>query len=1309
MINNFRRLFHSSTTDDDLLHTLDDFDRANNNTPRSVTSGSTNDEQQQLVSNSTSLQKSSDLEFLENSNTTSTATDCSQQHNYYEIFNKISHHKTHLNKVMSISVDHRHKNNIYYTTAMDGVACRWKLVELVKNRMSAQIELPSSSLTSSSSFSFPNMEDLSNLLELDFMYERQTGAVLSHCLFHEFLLTGSDDHFLTLFYIHNEKPMTRIKCNDVVTSIFAFDYLANDFNIVGSVLVGLRNGELNMFSILKQYSKLGKWTGVALIPNETFNRNHTPRHARQINFMTICPSKEVLENYVMNQSQVPSALSILTSTTSGQQGTAGSGGVANHSQQTLSHHSNTTSSTGHSNNVSTHNNNNNHSINASTPEIDYSTVKSNGGPYSDPFLIVSAANDCFVKIWSPSTGDLLFLKEFDSPCTKVITTSFRRDSVRHRFFFVSHYNDLSIFTVNTKSKYATDFRVHYNINQFFLHQFSEFIDKNLNDSSTTTTTSSSTSSTKTEKSQKVKTQSSHSAATSRRDRGYSTALSVKENSQTSSNTSSTTVHNNNKSTSVHTLNEIPVSKNGYIYLIGWNSMQARLEIWLYNLFDQKAKPTSQYQQKLQGVTFLQNLTLDRSSVVQERTDLITTFSVVYSTFKKTSVKKLILRKSLIEASSMDTTSLLVSSSNNTVTIVKTQSPSSPKTPPTALKIMPQLYCNAEFRDLYHMATTKRAAEMRNPVKIAQLIQNFSKELSEIGSIDAKLTFLQQLYTNSNNHSPDSKFNFIFNISHTILCDDQELVQKSKRALSQLNQEVLTSRKSTSLHKKFMYIREVSLKMGETKLTVLNYDHYISFLKDFCNEEGIHKLIHVQVSSSSARKIAILVQDVIKTFFKPVKTCRHSYKYHLKPFHEIRNYEKWLSNLGCEKFQDIYIGLGRMMGFMMLQPYLFVEDFFPTRVVVKTILGHAIQFCDFSDFGVEYSVLKQVIEKRHDGTKTLEQVIHEISRDEFYENLLFNNEHWKKKEFWKSLMQSNRVTEDNKVTLVQQVVSYLLFSNISQELQCLLKGLYQFLPSLDCIRELLDEMELTCLLTGTKLIHSDFVIFNNHPPSTTTQNSTQQQQVPSNQAHSNTSFTDPQLGSSIETDPCMAWLWEFIYDDMDASIVADNLKTCLLSKKSLSLKNDLMYYTPIPIICRDDQLKEDIQFNAEEHEMRIGTFQNKQKFFECLLYHIEQNASRRSTVSGSGVSSPRTPLLMSPSTQPLNLPPVAVNSSHIPTPDIFDTPHAAVADTTSAPTTTTTTNEPLKLMIGGDSTTSLISTSVDTTGSEDSTYSDLSNK
>ena len=695
MMNNFRRLFHSSTTEDDLLNTLEDFDRANNNT-RSLTSG---------------IDEPSDLEFLENSSTTSTAIDCSQQHNYYEIFNKISHHKSHLNKVMSISVDHRH--NTFYTTAMDGVTCRWKLAggsDLTKNnRVSAQIELPSSSLTSSSSFSFPNLEDLSNLLELDFMYERQTGAVISQCLFHEFLLTGSDDQFLTLFYVHNEKPMTRIKCNDVVTSIFAFEYLANDFNIVGSVLVGLRNGELNMFSILKQYSKLGKWSGVSLIPNETFNRNHTPRHMRQINFITVCPSKEVLENYEMNQPQnAPSALSILTSSMSGQNTSSQSSASSLHSQQSQTTSANTNSNATNSNTNS----------NSSTLEIDYSTVKSHGGPYSDSILIVSASNDCFVKIWSPSTGDLLFLKEFDSPCTKVITTAFRRDSVRHRFFFVSHYNDLSIFTVNTKSKYATDFRVHYNINQFFLHQFSEFIDKNLNDMQNVGSTPTKGSSSCQQKSSKTS-----SSSSSRRDRGYSTALSAKENSTPSGGHTKST-------SSAHTLNEIPASKNGYIYLIGWNSMQARLEIWLYNLFDQKAKPTSQYQQKLQGVTFLQNLTLDKSSVVQDGTDLMTTFTVVYSVFKKTSVKKLILRKSLLEGSGDNTTRVLIS----TTTIVNTKSPSSPKTPSTPLKPMPQLYCNSEFRDLYHMATTKRAAEMRNPVKIAQLIQNFSKELSEIGSI-----------------------------------------------------------------------------------------------------------------------------------------------------------------------------------------------------------------------------------------------------------------------------------------------------------------------------------------------------------------------------------------------------------------------------------------------------------------------------------------------------------------------------------------------------------------------------------------------
>ncbi|EFC42514.1 hypothetical protein NAEGRDRAFT_58544 [Naegleria gruberi] len=1137
-----RRIFTSSATDDDVLDVMEEYEK--NSKRYSIESDEGLLETKRNESNNNTQ---TDGSTPTSSETTSDSAHYSPN-SYFDIFTKMSKSKKHTNKISSISIDNRHKNNTIYTSGMDGISCRW-MINHSKNRSSVQIDLPSSSLTSNSSL--PEIEDFSKSIQLDFMYEKLPSLIITQHLFNEFLFVSTDDMMLTLFYIHNEKPMFKIKCNQVVTCIFAFECTnnSNDMNIAGNVCVGLRNGEFNMYSIQKQYSKLGKWVGTALIPNESFNRNYTPRHFRQINYIGLLNSKEVMECYELNKSSAHTNSLLISSSSSS--GGGGNSGMAASSLNVTASQQSTSSMTSQSSSVANSNSSSGAGGGSSSTvtsgaastfvEVDYTKVNYHiKEPITDQMLLITASNDCFVKIWTISGGELIFMKEFDSPCTKVVTTSFRKDTIRTRFFFVSHSNDISIFSLTGKAKHPADFRVHFNINQFFLHQVPESFDQNLNSSPSNLA--------------------GKSPSKSRRDRGYSTALSAKDSSNSTSQSGST-----NKYV------EIPVSKNGYIYLIGWNSMQARMEVWLYNLHDQKTKPISQYQQKILGVTFLQNLVLDRTHTNQFGTDLITTFTVMYSCYKKLYIKNLILRKSLLESSKKPI--LIVPSILSSAISVDMSSP------PTEA-ILPQKYCNSNFSDLYYTITTKKVLEMRNPVKVAQIIQNHFKELAEMESMEAKINFIQQVYSNSSK-VPEMRFNFVLNISHQVTCHDTELVAKSKHALELLNQEVLQSRKGTSLHKKFMYIREVSLKMGEAKLTVLNYDSYIPLLADFCKPDSIERLRNVQVSSSSSRRLAIHIQDLFKIFFTTVKTTKHTYKLHPKPFDELPNLI--VERVGCKHMTEVYKGLGRLLAFIIIQPYLFIEDFFPTHVILKTLLGLPIQFTDFADFGSQYLALKHVVEKRQDGSKKLSELIPEEILEEFH---LSHDEELAK-------IMSTNVSEDNKIQLIRQSVMRLMLLNISTELENILYGTYEFLPSLDCVRTLMDENELNSLFVGTKILHNDYVLY----------------KKPSN---GNDLLSVNQM---MENDPMVAWLWEFIYDDMDPAIVADNLRSCWISKKCLVVKNDLMYYNPFPIISRDENLVDDVIFRPEEQELCIGTFQDKEKFFSCLLHHIEQNAGRRSTITG----------------------------------------------------------------------------------------------
>jgi len=630
-----RRIFTSSSTDEDVLDTMEDFEKHKHYS--TTYSGSEISHDGDL----TPPTIDDDSAALKSTTTLSS---------YFDIFNKVSTEKSHLNKVTSVSIDFKNRNDTLYTSGMDGLACRWKINHNHQKK----------NLSGKTSPTSENAEDDS--MELDFLYERQTGPILSQFLFNEFLFIGGIDEYLSVFYIHNEKPMTRLKCNSPVTSIFAFEYMANDFNIVGSVCVGLRNGEINMYSILKQYNKVGKWIGTALLPNEQFNKNNILKHSRQINSISICSGKEIIDSYELQKQYVAS-----------QKGST----LQVSSSNSANLHDKSTPSTPTTTNPPS----------ATEP----ATVKMQGGPYFDPLLIVSAGNDCFVKIWSPSTGDLLFVKEFDSPCMKVATTSFTKDDAKVRFFFVAHYNDTSIFSVSSKSKKPSDFRVHFNINQFFLHQVSENFDQHLKSSNFSPAT-----------------------PRSKRDRGYSTAISFKEEVLTQK-----TLHGNSTM-------EPSVSKNGYLYLIGWNSMQARLEIWLYNLFDQKTKPVSQFQQKLYDVTYLTQLSLERSRVYQNGTDLITEFTLVYSTFKKANIKHISLKKPLVDVQQNRRS---VTPGSTAPVNINLDSIVLPKTTFAGS----QRYFE-EFSDLFTMVTTKKSIEMRNPIKIAQTIQNCAEQLKAIPNI-----------------------------------------------------------------------------------------------------------------------------------------------------------------------------------------------------------------------------------------------------------------------------------------------------------------------------------------------------------------------------------------------------------------------------------------------------------------------------------------------------------------------------------------------------------------------------------------------
>ena len=356
------------------------------------------------------------------------------------------------------------------------------------------------------------------------------------------------------------------------------------------------------------------------------------------------------------------------------------------------------------------------------------------------------------------------------------------------------------------------------------------------------------------------------------------------------------------------------------------------------------------------------------------------------------------------------------------------------------------------------------------------------------------------------------------------------------------------------------------------------------LTAFCKDSAMKDFRNLQLSWSSSRKINTFVVEIIEMFFKKIKPHqKYSVKYHLKGRNEIP--ESVLSQSECRDISTLYLGLGRLLAFTMIQPYLFIEDFVPSLVILKTILGTAIQFTDFSDFGQEYAAVKHVVEKRHDGSKSLKDLL----PSEIVENILKQGKYANE---WNIILNA-MVSEDNKIALIKQFVTRYMMLDNEEELELLLSGIYQFLPSLPTVRDLLDDFELTCLFVGTKIIHPEFVIYNN-----TTENNTLSEQN------------------------MIQWFWEYVFDSFDPATMMENLRVCWLSKKSLGLKNDLMYYSPIPIINRDFTLHNEIIFLPEEHEVKIGSFQTREKLFECLQHHIDQNQVRRRSSVGS--NSPRTP-------------------------------------------------------------------------------------
>ncbi|KAL9658535.1 hypothetical protein ABK040_006074 [Willaertia magna] len=459
-----RKLFtSSSSTEDDLLDSVEGFE-PRRGSALSEDSSSPNHNHEKL-------------EVEDNENSSPITSNSTSNNYYYDTFNKLALSKTHLNKITGLVNDKSNKNDAFYTCGFDGITCRWRLKQHDINQM-----------------------------ELDFLYEKvHHGSILSICLEGELLFTGGDDCQLCCYYIHSEKALAKIKLNSPITSIYSFDYMANDFNIVGSVVVGLRNGEMNMFNIQKTYNKFGKWIGLNLNPNEIFNKKNVTKHERQINYITSCSSKEIFKDMIDNS------------------------------------------------------------------------------------IILSCGNDCYLKVWSPSTGEILFSKQFEAPCTKVETLLKEGVDGVSRFFFISHYSDISIFEMNTKK--SSDYRVHFNINQFFLFTCHSPLDVN-----------------------NLSIQSFK-----RRDRGNSL---TREKILTSQRR----ITNNEN-------NEI-VSTDGSAYLIGWNSMRGRIEIWIYNLNDSKQKPFLLNSIKLFDIIFLQNLTFAKYDVAYTTEDILNNLTIFYTCSKK---------------------------------------------------------------------------------------------------------------------------------------------------------------------------------------------------------------------------------------------------------------------------------------------------------------------------------------------------------------------------------------------------------------------------------------------------------------------------------------------------------------------------------------------------------------------------------------------------------------------------------------------------------------------------------------------------
>src|SRR3989338_160809 len=119
-----RRIFTSSTTEDDVLEVMEDYEKKRYST-----------ESDEGVSDSKS-RKSTNLNETQQDLNSSSESSPQQQHgdenvyspnSYFDLFNKMSKSKKHSNKISSICLDNRHKNNTIYTSAMDGISCRWMM------------------------------------------------------------------------------------------------------------------------------------------------------------------------------------------------------------------------------------------------------------------------------------------------------------------------------------------------------------------------------------------------------------------------------------------------------------------------------------------------------------------------------------------------------------------------------------------------------------------------------------------------------------------------------------------------------------------------------------------------------------------------------------------------------------------------------------------------------------------------------------------------------------------------------------------------------------------------------------------------------------------------------------------------------------------------------------------------------------------------------------------------------------------------------------------------------------------------------